>query len=168
MGHGQRTEVENTAVLNRIYRQFLCLQHHICSGIPVKGEIPVSVGKGFYKCQCRMDFPIHLQIIHADACVLCYLLQLTAEHIVADLPDKRTVMTQFFQHSQNIARCTTGICFHKRIALFALTVFCKINEQLSESNYIKTFRHHSLISRSYFSTSTRTAPSEAKLMAVAA
>ena len=115
-----------------------------------------------------MNFPIHLQIIHADACVLCYLLQLTAEHIVADLPDKRTGITQLFQHRQDIARCPAGICFHKRIALFALSVFGKINEQFSESNHIKTFRHFSLISRSYFSTSTRTAPSEAKLMAVAA
>ena len=118
--------------------------------------------------QGGVDVFVLQQEVHADAGSLRRYAELLAEHVLAHLTHKGGVLTQLLQHGQHIAGCAAGVGLQKGVALTADAVFRKVHQKLAQGDHIITLFHgnHS-ISSSYFSTSTRTLPSEEKLTAAA-
>ena len=128
MSHGKGSKVEKPGVLYEFFLQLVCAEHHIRTGIPIEGEITVTVFKGMYQCQCGVDLIIQHQIFRADSQILKRFLQRHTELVFADFADKGSFFAEVVQHGEDVARSAAGICFEQSVALFAETILGKVDQ----------------------------------------
>ena len=127
----------------RIFQQrlvnLILPQHHIRTGIPVKGKVPVAAGIGMYQRERRVHLRIHVQIVGIDANLRDRRPQLLPKEILSDLSDKSSPVPQLRKHCQHVAGRTARVCLKQGISLPAYPVLRKIDQQFSQSHHIKSF-----------------------------
>ena len=131
MSGGKSDKKKNTGVCDQITGNLLFFQHHVCTWITVKREIPVSIRIGVNKCQCGMYFFIGYKIISINANFFHGLAKLVTKHIFSYFSNEGCFLAKAFQHGKYITGSTTRVGFQKRIPLGADAVFCEIDQQLS-------------------------------------
>ena len=150
MRHGQRTEMKYPALLHRALRDLLFRQHHVCTGIAIKREIPVPVGEFLHKGQRCAHIRITYQTARTYSRFPNDRTEQIPEHVCPHLPDKKTVPAQLFQHSQHIAGRSARVGLKQGVALSAKATFSEINQQLPQSHYVKSlFRYHAACSSQF-------------------
>ena len=133
MGHGKRAKMEDLRLCNQILINLLRTQIHVCTGIPIEGEIPVTVRISVNECQSGMYLVIHQQIPGIDTHILNHGFQMVSQKVVAYFSNKGGFFTQFCEHCQHIAGCAAGIGLHQVIPLAAESVFGEVDEQFAQS-----------------------------------
>ncbi len=114
---------------------FLAGQHDIRAGLSVEREISVAVRELLHKGKRRRNGLVHLEAAHINALPCRFILQHSAEHVVADFADKRGAVAKPGKHRKHITGRTSGIRLINGISLRALSAAGKINKQLTQCRY---------------------------------
>ena len=161
MRHGKCSEMEDLRALDQIAvrHDLVFREHDISAGISVEREVSVAVRKLLDKCECRVNFLVHLQAGHIDALLLGLGFKELSEHIVADLADESGLLAGFVEHSQYVAGSSAGICLKQIVALLAHAVLCKVNEKFSQCRNINfLFKAHIYPHPFFLPAGNRTVP----------
>ena len=129
MGHGQSSEMKNFRIPDDFFRHFFLRQHHVSPGVPVEGKIPVPIRKGMHHRQGCMHLIIHTQIIRTNPYILNDIFQPASKGILSNFSNKGYFMPQSGKHCQHIAGRPARVRLKNRIALAALIILDKINQQ---------------------------------------
>ena len=132
--------MKEAGVCNQIFLYLLRAQHHIRAGIPVEGKVTVTVRLLMNESQRRMNHLVHQQIARIDTGRFHDLFQMTSKSILPYFSNESRLFPELFQHRQYVAGCAARIGFQENISLRAESAFGKIDQQLSESRYVK-FSH---------------------------
>jgi len=139
--------MEDGSIVDQIPVDFCRSQHHIGTGVPVKGKGAVSLAVKLYEGKGRGNLFVNHQTGHINAAFHKGLAEKIAKSVFADFSDECCFAAQTGIHGKDIGGCTAGIPGKQFDALCIGSVRGKVDQAFSQSYNIK----HGITSTCFFS-----------------
>ena len=130
-------EMEDGSIVDQIPVDFCRSQHHIGTGVPVKGKGAVSLAVKLYEGKGRGNLFVNHQTGHINAAFHKGLAEKIAKSVFADFSDECCFAAQTGIHGKDIGGCTAGIPGKQFDALSIGSVRGKVDQAFSQSYNIK-------------------------------
>ena len=141
MCHGERTEMEDFCLRDKLGIYFIFREHHVSSRVTVERKFAVPVRKCMDERQCCIYRVIDHQMRCVDSRICDRISQQCAELVLSYFPEECRLLSHFIEESQNIARRSARACLKHIVSLFALSVHREIDQELAKGDHIIFFLH---------------------------